>query len=250
MTAPTSSPRMKGYAMKVMSNEELKALVGEVVPHLEGDWQYVAIAGRDSVTITDGVVTLTFYPRKEGRVEVGQDIIRSNEGYVNYRDENGEAVENPGVEVNANTKRGAKHVAEHVNRRVLPGARRYVEVANKKIAADRAFNVGVAVLAAKLAGIKDELFTLRKTDYNRNEIKYPNEIKFSLTGERWSQTVKYGYGDIQVNSANSVQMELRSLHPELAEAIMKAIEGWYAAQPDGPREEEAEEDRGVTAVPR
>lgn len=200
-----------------MENTELQALTREVAGVLAqatGDaWTYVerddtyTHVGR--IARADGPVVFVHGPsyQHKGKLSITGDYPRDAEGQYVYVDWDDRQAGAPSIGVGEG--RGAKVVASEIARRFLPAyLDRYAKVA-ERVAASNAHDEARKALADRLAAA---IGTTARHD------RGGSEVSVSVNNDG-------GYGDVHVSSGNSVSIDLRSVTPEVAEAVLRVVTG-------------------------
>lgn len=158
----------------------------------------------------------------------------------------------PSIDVSPNTKRGYKHVASNINSRLYPAAFWFVkrcEYIKDQDARFKSAKTELAIRLQKAAPTAAKLQTkVHHTSDRSSEIKYPDELEIRLADHKEDGSYdifRFGYGDVNA-STDRVEINLKSLHPDLAVAVLETIEKFYNDN-RGKNDPDPEEQAGIEA---
>lgn len=180
---------------------ELRRLAPAIARALGPSWRatmrhdhYAELSGPEG----QGVGIFASYPH----AAKGRAVVR---GILPTRTRRGDSLSSNGIEnpeVTVALSRGAEAIARDIARRVMPGYLVALAAMRERIASEDGFRDATEAVASKLAGICGAEYT---------------------TGGRFHLPNAFAsYGDVRVNSADSVRIE-GSFSAEQAEAMLRAL---------------------------
>jgi hypothetical protein len=113
--------------------------------------------------------------------------------------------------ITVSAMRSAEQIAADIRRRFLPGYLASLARANRELSDDAARDGRIGALTRELAAIL-------RTEPNRG---MPDEEPYRVHHYR----DEGGYADVRVNSPDSVEIDIRSVPPEIARKILGALMG-------------------------
>lgn len=119
--------------------------------------------------------------------------------------------------INCALGRGYEVIARDITRRFLPEYQRIWAKCQAKIEADERYENTRAANWARIAAMP-----VVKTSTHRQET---GDVIIGKLDHNGSRNLSNGYGDVSMEGENSVKIELRSLPVDVAEIILRALEG-------------------------
>ncbi len=152
--------------------------------------------------------------RNKGRAVISYSRPRGKNGAWVEVYKNHDKVSDPSITVSL--EKSPEQIANDISRRLWSEACDVQTLVHERIEADKKFVDGRALLTKK---VSDILSVLPSTDYRTGELTYevdPLRGKLDKYG-------KYGYGKVTINSADSIDIEFKSLGADFGCKVLWAI---------------------------
>jgi hypothetical protein len=149
-----------------------------------------------------------------GRIVISHVRPRHADGsWVELYDGNHDKIASPSITVAMD--KAPEKIATDIQRRLIPDADRIEILANEKVAEYVKYNDGKNSLIRELASMVD----VRTVEIRPGELKAVINV-FNGQGDFG----RIGYGDARINGSDSVDLDLKSLKPELAKKLISVIQ--------------------------